>query len=58
MDFEEIEIDGQLITVSLPVSDIRRDENCVRYQDATGGSEAIFSSAELAKQFADFLTEL
>ncbi|GGD78290.1 hypothetical protein [Lacimicrobium alkaliphilum] len=58
MGIEEIEIDGQLITVSPPVSDISVNENSVRYQDSTGASETSFSTASQARDFADFLTNL
>ncbi|QJR80415.1 hypothetical protein CA267_006315 [Alteromonas pelagimontana] len=56
MNIEEVEIDGQLITVKPPVSGISINETTVTYQDATGSSSANFSSEKIAKQFASWLS--
>ncbi|GAB5387019.1 MAG: hypothetical protein Alis3KO_41420 [Aliiglaciecola sp.] len=58
MDIEEIEIDGQLISVSLPVSDLIVDRNTVKYKDANGNCEESFSTSSLARKFMLILTEL
>lgn len=55
MGAEEIEIDGMLISVRMPVSDVRQQDNVVEYQDATGPSRCEFSSQAIASRFADWL---
>ncbi len=56
MGSEEVEIDGQLITVRLPVSNVSVKDKEVTYSDATGPSSCNFSSPQVAEQFADWLT--
>ena len=56
MGSEEVEIDGQLITVRLPVSNVNVNDKEVNYSDATGPSSCNFSSPQVAEQFADWLT--
>lgn len=58
MHSEEIEVDGQLITLKLPVSNIHIvNQTTVRFEDATGPSQCDFSSAEIANQFSDWLLQ-
>lgn len=58
MGIEEVEIDGQLIMVKPPISDINVSETTVTYQDATGNASVSLSSAVLASKFAAWLSEL
>lgn len=58
MEIEEIEIDGQLITVLLPLSNIKVDGHTVSYTDSKGYSEQTFSTPSLARKFLLMLTEL
>lgn len=58
MYIEEIEIDGQLIRISPPVSDIQVAKATVIYQDSTGGAKASFSNQGLAEQFASLLWQI
>ncbi|WP_414829778.1 hypothetical protein [Alteromonas sp. H39] len=55
MGSEEVEIDGQLITVQMPVSHINVSDKHVTYSDASGPSSCTFSSPHIAQEFADWL---
>ncbi|WP_218312942.1 hypothetical protein [Alteromonas antoniana] len=55
MGSEEVEIDGQLITVQMPVGNIQVSDKQVTYSDASGASTCTFSSPDIAQQFADWL---
>ncbi|MEH6531898.1 MAG: hypothetical protein V7735_11270 [Photobacterium frigidiphilum] len=61
MYFEEIEIDGQLITVSIPATDIKVGENRakeVSYYDATGSAQQQeFSKVSFARAFFCWLSK-
>ncbi len=58
MNSEEIEVDGQVIHVVLPASNIEVKEATVTYQDGTGHAEVVCSSAPLAAEFASTLKAL
>ena len=59
MGSEEVEIDGQLITVRPPVSNITTNgKGEVRYVDSTGPTQCQFSTDEIAGQFAAWLSGL
>lgn len=55
MGSEEVEIDGQLIVVRMPVGKVMVNDKQVTYSDATGPSSCEFSSPQFAQQFADWL---
>ena len=55
MGSEEVEIDGQLITVQMPVGNIQVSDKQVTYSDASGTSSCRFSRPDIAQQFADWL---
>lgn len=57
MGIEEVEIDGQLITVQPPVTNISIHGNDVKYQDGTGVTVTSFSTEAIAEQFAQWLTD-
>ncbi|MCW8092119.1 hypothetical protein [Alteromonas sp. ASW11-130] len=58
MDIEEIEIDGQLIVVHLPVNNMNISGRTVSYQDGGGSREQSFSTTSLARKFTLILAEL
>lgn len=57
MGIEEVEIDGQLITVQPPVTNISIHGSDVKYQDGTGVTVTSFSTEAIAEQFAQWLAD-
>jgi hypothetical protein len=57
MDIEEIDIDGQLITISLPVNNLKIDGKTVSYRDSDGDCEKSFSTPSIARKFMLMLAE-
>jgi hypothetical protein len=57
MDIEEIDINGQLITISLPINNLEIDGKTVSYRDSDGDCEESFSTPSITRKFMLMLAE-